>query len=335
MNRHHGPLALAFLSLFASTWLPHGLAQDAHTATTHSSGSRAPGAADMGEYLRIRRDGDGHPAALQTSLTRYRDPKTGLMVDLVGVVHIGESEYFRRLDQQLALYDVVLYELVAPEGMQVPDPKTESNHPIAWLQDSMRAMLGLESQLEQIDYRRDSFVHADLTPEEIGELMRSRGDNALTLGLSTLADMIREANRTEADRAVPAGSSDVGEEDFAELLDMAAHPIKLKRFMAEQFTTGDLEHGLGQSLGRLLIDDRNQAAIRELRRQIDQGHRHIAIFYGAAHMPDFARRLERDFNMKRTRQVWVDAWDLNRAPEESLASGPTAILKQLLKAIDQ
>ncbi len=335
MNRHNGPLTLAFLSLFASTWLPPSLGQEDHPVAAPEAATSATTSAEIGQFLRIRPGADGQPAALQTSLTRYRDSERGLLVDLVGVVHIGEAEYYQRLNRQLALYDVVLYELVAPEGMQVPGPERESNHPISWIQDSMRAMLGLESQLEKIEYNRDNFVHADLTPEEIGELMQARGDSALTLGLNALADVIREANRSATQNKPPAKSAGTDEEDFTELLEMAAHPVKLKRFMAEQFTTGDLEHGLGQSLNQLLIDDRNKAAIGELQRQIDRGQRHIAIFYGAAHMPDFAKRLERDFGMKRTRQVWVDAWDLSRAPDESLASGPAAILQQLLKAIDQ
>jgi hypothetical protein len=40
------------------------------------------------------------------------------------------------------------------------------------------------------------------------------------------------------------------------------------------------------------------------------GKKKIAIFYGAAHMPDFDKRLKEDFGMKRTTSEWINAWNL-------------------------
>ena len=42
--------------------------------------------------------------------------------------------------------------------------------------------------------------------------------------------------------------------------------------------------------------------------------RHIAIFYGLAHLPDLARRLESDIGLTRRDANWIDAWDLRADP---------------------
>lgn len=37
----------------------------------------------------------------------------------------------------------------------------------------------------------------------------------------------------------------------------------------------------------------------------------MAIFYGGGHMPDMAKRLMADFQLKPVREEWVMAWDLH------------------------
>jgi hypothetical protein len=81
--------------------------------------------------------------------------------------------------------------------------------------------------------------------------------------------------------------------------------------MAEQFTDMDvLTAAFGGEDGSTLITDRNAAALEVLRKRIDAGDRRIAIFYGAAHMDDFDRRLRDDFELQPGEPVWLEAWDL-------------------------
>jgi len=47
-----------------------------------------------------------------------------------------------------------------------------------------------------------------------------------------------------------------------------------------------------------------------LRDRIAAGEARIAIFYGAAHMPDFDARLRADFGLQPRETVWLEAWDL-------------------------
>ena len=62
--------------------------------------------------------------------------------------------------------------------------------------------------------------------------------------------------------------------------------------------------------GSTLLTERNKAAMKVLDTQLAEGKKKIAIFYGAAHMPDFERRLLADYGMKRGDTTWIPAWDM-------------------------
>ena len=50
--------------------------------------------------------------------------------------------------------------------------------------------------------------------------------------------------------------------------------------------------------------------MRVLYQQLRAGKKKIAIFYGAAHMPDFDKRLKEELGMMRISSEWIDAWSL-------------------------
>jgi hypothetical protein len=263
------------------------------------------------KFVRLIPDAKKQPVALETAIARYV-PASGegnLVVDLIGVVHVGDRPYYEELNRRLDQYDVVLYELVAPQGTRVPKGgKRDSGNPIALLQKVMRSVLHLESQVEQIDYTRKNFVHADLSPEEMLQAMNKRGESGVTLALGIAADLIRQQNLQELQRGKGADGEDL--DPLGLLLDPQA-AAKLKRAMAQQLASMDGEDGgLGQTLTNLLIVDRNKAALRVFQKEMAKGRKKIAIFYGAAHMPDFERRLLADFGLRRQGTEWLRAWDL-------------------------
>src|SRR5687768_8968947 len=88
-----------------------------------AAGKDAAKSAAFGKFLRVLRADDGQPIAMQTSISRYipTDPKRdGVIVELVSAVHVGEGEYYSTLNKLFKEFDVVLYELVAPEGTRIP-----------------------------------------------------------------------------------------------------------------------------------------------------------------------------------------------------------------------
>ncbi len=287
------------------------------------------------KFLKLAKDKSGSPTALQTALTRYKSEKGGVIVDLIGAVHIGEGDYYQQLNRQFELYDVVLYELVAPQGTRVPaGGKRTSNNPISMIQGSMQSMLGLQSQLEKVDYQKKNFVHADMSPSEMSAKMKERGDTVLTVGLSAFTEILRQQNKAASDSESGAAIDNLANQLNGEsLFDLMGNPLKMKQMMAMQFAQdGAMDLGLGQTLNRMLIDDRNAAAMKVLQRQLVEGKKKIGIFYGAAHMPDFEKRLA-ELGMKKTDQVWVDAWDLTKAGGKQ--KSPTSMLMNLLDQLSK
>lgn len=263
-----------------------------------------------GKFLRVIRDENKEPRYLETAVVRYVPAKGegNLTVDLIGAVHIGDRGYYDRLNRLFEDYDVLLYELVAPEGTVIPKGgKRDTDNPIAVVQKIAKFVLDLELQTEQIDYTRKNFVHADMSPEQMKEAIRKRGDDGVTLFLSIAADLLRQQNLQELNKKEqPVKVEDV---DWAALLVDPAGPAKMKRMMAQQFE--NLDGGaFGQTLNTILIADRNQAALKVFQKELAKGKKKIGIFYGAAHLPDFEKRLKEDFGLKRDKEVWLTAWDL-------------------------
>jgi len=272
-------------------------------------------AAEDVAFLRLSRDAAGDPVSLDTSIVRYREQpfaaaragrREPVEVDLVGAVHLGGKSYYDTLDRVFRGYDAVLYELVAPDNARVPKPGRKASGAIGSAQQGLTKMLGLEFQLEQIDYTARNFVHADLSPQEFEAAMRKRGESWWSMFFKLMREGAARADREAGDRA-----GDVGFGDLFGLLFGQNREIRLRRIMAEQFTDMEvLTAAFGGEKGSSLITDRNAAALDVLRDQIARGRRRIAIFYGAAHMDDFDERLRADFAMEPVETDWLEAWDL-------------------------
>jgi len=267
------------------------------------------------KFLRIRRDDDKQPLALETSVTHYvskpgRDPS--IQVDLIGAVHVGEHQYYDQLNELFKSYDVVLYELVAPEGTRVVSGQQRAGrNPVSFLQNVMKDVLKLEFQLDRIDYSRPNLVHADMSPTEFSQSMKDRGESFVTLFLRLLADSL----------AIQAKQGNEGAGTDIELLVALLakdRAYRLKRIMAEQFENMEVQmSSLSGPKGSTLITERNKKAMDVLRNQIQQGKRRMAIFYGAGHLSDMERRLVADFGLQKDSQRWLVAWSITRESEKS------------------
>ena len=255
-------------------------------------------------FIRIQRNENREPVALQTAVAKYSPASSekGVEIDLVAAVHIGERAYYERLNREFEKYDAVLYELVAAEGNKPPKGgEKKSDNPVAMLQQGMKFFLRLEHQLEVVDYGKANFIHADLSPEGMRRAMKERGDDEMTVFLGVVADFLRKKN-VGADKPAPQ-TPDISLNDLL-------NPTKFRRMMAQQFEDAGGDVVLGRTVNQLLVEDRNKACMKVLQQQLAAGKKKIAIFYGAAHMPDFDKRLKEDFDMKRTTSEWIDAWSL-------------------------
>jgi hypothetical protein len=266
--------------------------------------------ASEGAFLRLTRDAQGRPTALQTAIVRYepRDAKReGLTIDLIAAVHVGEKEYFAALNDEFEQYEGLLYELVAPDDAR-PKQGERSDHPVSVLQTGLKSLLALDFQLDGIDYEKSNFVHADMSPEEFAKSMTDRGESIWTI----LQRMLQLALAKQAALA-KLDKQDDGPSGSGLLVSLFSRnrALKLKRLLAEQFE--DMEGTLAALSGpdgSTLITERNKKALSVLRREIKAGKKRLAIFYGAGHMDDMSERLIAEFDLARKETRWMTAWDL-------------------------
>lgn len=269
------------------------------------------------EYVRlIREDGKRRAKAMETSIVHFegtpkklKSDKT-VQVDLVAAIHIGDKAYYHELNKRFKDYDVVLYELVIPEGIELDEEtyeeikRGENRGALAKLQTTLSDSFGLVHQLHEIDYTAKNFVHADLTIEEFFEKFNQRGDLANMFSRAMLHSMSKDA----------AEKSGRLEGRLVASLFSKNKTLTLKRIFAEEMID-QMDMSLWIISGSdesAIISDRNGIALKRLQEQLDDGKTRIAIFYGAAHLPEFEKALKKDFQLKKKNSDWITAWDLSK-----------------------
>jgi len=292
------------LSLLAT--LPFPLAGCSEEGTP-PSGSIVPS-----QFTRFVKHDDGS-ASLEVAIVRYEDEK-GRTVDLVGAVHVGDPDYYDLLNDLFVRYDALLYEMIKARDVDVATVgKEEGGSLISQFQRLLKDTLGLEFQLDGIDYAAKNFVHADLDPATFSRLQKERGESILLLMLQAAIEQMKR-------EATEEGAEDSAAQQVAMLkvLFSKDRARALKLMLGEQF--GDLEKiAAGFEKGprgeeSVLVVARNKAALEVLEDQLEDGAKRLAIFYGAAHLPDLERRLLDELGFERKSQQWIPAWSIAPAP---------------------
>ena len=260
---------------------------------------------DKTTFLRIQKE-NKTPVALQLANVRYV-PEDGipndLHVDLISAVHVADKSYYEQLNSLFKTYDVVLYELVAPEGTRVgEDAASEGKGLLSTLQQGMKSVLGLTFQLEEVDYSPKNFVHADISPEDFTKSMDEKGESFFSMFLRMwLVGMQQQATNPDA----------MNDMDLIFAYFSPNREKQLKIVAAQQFMSMDIVmDAVEGDEGSTIVTTRNLKALKVLRREIEKGHKTFAIFYGAAHMPEMEKVLIKEFKLKKSQVNWIDAWDL-------------------------
>jgi hypothetical protein len=301
--------------VLALVWLASTVWTLEKPATRLKAKDVADAAKSAGKFLRVVRTGEGQPVAMETSIARYvpKSGDSGLVVELVSAVHVGERDYYAALNKAFEGYDAVLYELVAPEGTRVPKGGGKSRNVVSGLQNGLKDLLDLEFQLNEVEYTRDNFVHADMSPEDFAKAMADRGESIWGMMFKMMGHaMAQQMSNKNAPN------------DFEVLMALFSpnRALEMKRLMASQFENLEtLTAALGGPDGSTLIEGRNRAALAVLKKQIEAGKKKIAIFYGAGHMPAFEKQLAADFDLAFASERWLEAWNLRdakKAPKRGL-----------------
>lgn len=261
--------------------------------------SAEPARPGVSDYVRLQK---GAPSVLETAIVTMTGPNAQRL-DLVSAVHLADASYYQQLNSKFRGYQAVLYELVLPEEMagQPLPSNLGSEEGLSGIQSTLARSLGLTTQLEQVDYSAPNFVHADLSREGLSRAMDGRQESLLSYFQKAMASSggvtnlgVSEAELAQLDlMAIMSGQAN------------ARDRKTLKKLLASALTSSDgVMAGMEDTA---ILAERNKAALKAVDTAVKGGQKKLALFYGAAHMPDLETRL-RQKGWKRTGVNWLPAW---------------------------
>ncbi len=281
-------------------------------------GGAAPAGAAGPDYVRMAEDDKSN--RLEVSIATFTLPD-GRIVDLFGVVHLADAAYYQDVNQRLGTYDAVLFELVGdPAALQnpaAPDPTVPAPrpHPLRGLQQGIGNVFKLSFQLEQIDYTRPNFVHADASAEEFSKMQADRGESIMKLLMKSF-----ELSNDPAFKDRIGDAGELGLADLVMLFYSQKSMLRIKGIFAKLLAESEqlMAGGLLEK-ENAIIDGRNDVALEKLNEVLtDPAKKRVAIFYGAGHMPSMEAALNERLKAKRTGETWLAAWTMPPAVKPKL-----------------
>ena len=269
---------------------------------------------------------NGAPVAMETSIVsfagKYQDGEgveRDVQVDLVGAIHIAEKSYYDALNEIFKGYDVVVFEMVSDSDGPYESPeeiaRKEENEAanlnplniVSTIQRLFGAALNLTYQMHGIDYSAENMKRGDCGSIEFILELVSNGDVGEFFVNSYLEGRLALSEGTEIGMAsaLLCGSD----------RRLVARRIFAKELASSEKTDVDSETSSqdGKKRENAVIHFRNKRAIAALQEQLDNGAERVAIFYGAAHLPDLAERLKNEFGFEPTGEIqWIPAWNTSK-----------------------
>lgn len=290
-------------------------------------------------YLRID-ESQTERIELQVAIRKLEPgTNTAPVIWLAAVTHIGETNYYRALQEHLTKHDLVLFEAVLPEkkggwtGEQfsrirgpIPEIEAEAN-----LQTELAHSLGLAFQLEAIDYNKTNYRNSDISVEGIQRLMMppgyrpaKKGEKPAPKKKSAQAEATEEPNESfDQLMQIMQGKGFLGGLVKFGVSMIAANP-RLQAVTKLTFieVLGGLKGDLAQTkavppqmaeLLKVLIHGRNQVVVDDLQKELQRSQppASISVFFGAGHMDDLERRIRRQLGYRPGEDVWVLAFGVD------------------------
>ena len=292
-------------------------ANSANSSDSTDSNADANFADDAPLWLKLDRNESGVPLRLATSIVRFEgefcadDGKTRTVsIDLIGAIHLGEAAYYERLNAEFKEYETVVFELVANEGFDAKDlavaKEAKNEAPpspldaIPFLQHLFADALGFVNQIDGIDYSAPNLKRGDANADDF--LVR----------LTTGGDIPNFFADSAFDSLLSSNSGRVEGWALAYLLAKDKR-LTLRRLFADELAQSEISSEPNER-ETALIHFRNKIAINVALQELEAGKTKIAVFYGAAHLDDLARRVEKALEKpRRLEPRWITAWSMESA----------------------
>ncbi len=273
-------------------------------------GAQGTHAGVLPDYVRFAEDEKS--ARLEVAIKTFTLP-SGKKVDLIGAVHIADDTYYQDLNKRFDAYDAVLFELVGdPKRLTESAPLTEGQRKLqsgggalSAIQQAAAKYLNLTFQLGAIDYRGKNMVHADATAEEFAKMQEERGETTITLFARAMqAQMSGELN--------PAAMRELDTFGLIRILMSRDSAAEFKKALAKTFDQMESMTALMEGKdGSVILSGRNDVVVKKITEVLAyKKQRHIAVFYGGAHMPGIESSLTGDMKAKASGEEWLPAWTM-------------------------
>lgn len=271
-------------------------------ATLVSLGAQIGHAGDLPDYIRFAEDANS--ARLEVAIKSFTMP-SGQRVDLIGAVHIADQAYYHDLNERFDAYDSVLFELVGdPKRLTEGAPLTGGGA-ISSIQQAAGKYLNLTFQLGAIDYTKKNMVHADATAEQFEAMQKERGETTMTLFVRAMQAQMSGAIDRDA----------MAELDTFGLIRILMSPdsaAAFKKALAKMFDQMEsITAAMEGKDGSVILSGRNELVMKKVKEVLaNKKRRHIAVFYGGAHMPGIELSLTREMKAKASGEEWLSAWTM-------------------------
>ena len=246
----------------------------------------------------------------------------GSSIWLVGVSHVGESNYYAALQRKLDAQTLVLFEGISGHGLpgepdETPSPAGTSlseRNSRSSLQTSLAASLGLVFQLEAIDYERLNFRNCDLSIQQLRQILvgqrTAQGEPGSAANFEGLLQLM--GGGSWLDSLLQAALRFLGTNPKLQALGRLMLIDILDQIQGDPSQWHDLPSNLKQLL-EVLLQGRNEHVIAELKAELPRLGRHssVAVFYGVGHMPDLEQRLRQQLNYAPAKQFWLTAFSVD------------------------
>jgi hypothetical protein len=273
------------------------------------SGARAEQSTAAPVFLRST-ETDAKLSAIQTGAIEFRPLEgKGPSIWLVSVAHLGTPEYYKAIQKRLEPMTVVLFEGVGLAEQMKQGPGSVDRD--AGIQKQLSDALGLTFQLDAIDYRHSNFVNSDLPVEGVQKEVEERaaaGDETKTNETFNMLMQAIQGSGQGADMLKPmmaflTGTPEMRETTRLMLIEVLARAEDMVAFVKS--VSPEMK-----DLFEVLLTERNAIVMRDLRAQLAKlkSGDSVAIFYGAAHMPELAKRLRSEFNYAPGAVQWDTAF---------------------------
>ncbi len=270
--------------------------------------SGAIAAQEPSAFIRFLPGSEEWQGRLQTAITSYRN-EDGVSVELVAALHIADAEYYEFLNDYFSSRDEVLYELVAdPEDRPTPG-SVQATSSISFVQVALANFLQVSFQLQAVDYSPANFVHADLSPEELLEIMAAKDESFFSMFFSLAMAQMESEQAALENGAEPSALTLIS---LINAMLADDHTSAFKYLFAEELGRAEgLMIGPGVEDQLTILGERNRVALEVLEESLALGNgRRISIFYGAAHMPGLERVMLSELGFSKTAQRWITAWEI-------------------------